>query len=213
MHRRASQKIHSLIVQGVATMSDDPLAKFHTWWDEVKRDAALKHPGAVCVSTVSADGEPSARFVDLKSADDQGFTFCTWFDSRKGKEIAQNPNVALTFWWEAKGYQVRVEGVAQRACEQQSESWWSTRSRDAQLTTLCFQQSQPLSGEDELAKKLRQAKEETAGQPIEKPERWGGVQVIPRTIEFLTFRDNRLHLRELYTRTEDRRWEKQLLQP
>jgi len=195
-------------------MTDNPITKFHRWWDEVKHDRTLKQPGAVCVSTVAPDGKPSARFVDLKSADARGFAFCTWFDSRKGKELEHNPHVALTFWWENKGHQVRVEGIAQPVDVEQSEAWWSSRSRDAQLATLCFQQSQPLAAVEELEQKLQQAKAVYAGQPVSKPARWGGVCVVPQAIEFLTFRDNRLHLRELYTRPEQTGdWEKQLLQP
>ncbi|CCG88058.1 pyridoxamine 5'-phosphate oxidase [Erwinia piriflorinigrans] len=193
-------------------MQNDPIAKFHLWWSEVKEKGNLKHPGAVCVSTVAEDGFPSARFVDLKSAAPEGFIFCTWFDSQKGKEINHNNKVALTFWWEALGYQVRIAGHARPVSEQQSEEYWSSRSREAQLATLCFQQSQPLVSESAMLGKFQQAQAEAQGQPIKKPPRWGGMLVVPQSIEFLTFRDNRLHLRELYDQ-RDQTWHRQLLQP
>lgn len=195
-------------------MSEDPITKFHHWWDEVKRDVAPKHPGAVCISTVSRSGAPSARFVDLKSVGAEGFVFCTWFDSRKGQELAHNPQVALTFWWEEKGWQVRVEGTVEPVSEKVSKDEWASRSRDAQLATLCFQQSQPLASENDLQMKLHETQMEMAGKPIDKPDRWGGLRVVPLSIEFFTFHDNRLHLREYYIRTDQYSdWKKQLLQP
>ncbi|MDE9519319.1 pyridoxal 5'-phosphate synthase [Xenorhabdus bovienii] len=195
-------------------MSEEPMAKFHQWWSEYKRDVAPAHPGAVCVSTVSKNGAPSARFVGLKSADDNGFVFCTWFDSPKGQNLASNSHIALTFWWEEKGRQVRVEGTVEHVSEQESKEEWASRSRDAQLATLCFKQSQPLDSENDLHANYSHAQADTAGWPIEKPARWGGYRVIPTSIEFLTFRENRMHLREYFRRNDPLSgWEKTLLQP
>ncbi|MGG6135888.1 pyridoxine/pyridoxamine 5'-phosphate oxidase [Pantoea allii] len=198
----------------MSVMAENPMAKFHQWWTEYKRDVSPAHPGAVCVSTVSESGAPRARFVGLKSADEDGFVFCTWFDSPKGKDLNQNPKIALTFWWEEKGWQVRVEGTVEQVSEQESKKEWASRSRDAQLATLCFKQSQPLDSEDELYDMYRRAQAETADGPVEKPARWGGYKVIPVSIEFLTFRENRMHLREYYYRKDKiTDWEKTLLQP
>lgn len=193
-------------------MQVDPIEKFHTWWSEVKEKGNLKHPGAVCVSTVTENGFPHARFVDLKSADPEGFVFCSYLDSQKGKEIRHNNRVSLTFWWEPLGYQVRVVGLAQIVPEQQSEAYWSSRSRDAQLATLCFQQSQRLASKSEMQERFRQAQATAEGASIKKPASWGGILVTPLSIEFLTFQENRMHLREFYSRLEDD-WEYQLLQP
>lgn len=195
-------------------MSDDPIAKFHQWWEAVIRDVQPKHRGAMCLSTVADNGMPSARFVALKTADARGFLFCTWFNSRKGQELARHPHAALTFWWEEKGWQVRVEGVIAPVSAQESDAAWHDRSRDAQLTTVCFQQSQPLATEAELEVRLQQARQQYEGQPVPRPAQWGGLRVMPQSLEFLTFRDNRLHLREYFSRaTPQSDWEKRLLQP
>lgn len=195
-------------------MSEKPMAKFHEWWTEYQRDVSPAHPGAVCVSTVSENGTPRARFVGLKSADEDGFVFCTWFDSPKGQDLSHNPKIALTFWWEEKGWQVRVEGTVEHVSEQDSEKEWASRSHDAQLATLCFKQSQPVDSEDELGAMYRRAQAETTEGSVEKPACWGGYRVIPVSIEFLTFRENRLHLREHYSRRDKLTdWKKRLLQP
>ena len=195
-------------------MSEKPMAKFQEWWTEYKRDVSPAHPGAVCVSTVSENGAPRARFVGLKSADEDGFVFCTWFNSPKGRELAHNPKIALTFWWEEKGWQVRVEGKVEHVNEEDAKKEWASRSRDAQLATLCFKQSQPLNSEDELYAMYSRTQTEASDGPVDKPERWGGYRVIPESIEFLTFRENRMHLREYYSRRDQfTGWNKTLLQP
>ncbi|AHG40795.1 pyridoxamine 5'-phosphate oxidase [Pseudomonas syringae CC1557] len=193
-------------------MTEHPIEHFHHWWNEIKSARTLKHPGAMCVSTTDENGFPNARFVDLKSVDEQGFVFCTFLDSQKGSELQSNPQVALTFWWELQGYQVRVRGIANAVPEEKAEAYWQTRSRSAQLTTLSCHQSQPLSSEHEMLERFEGMKKKLANKSIPKPENWGGFIVRPVTIEFLTFRENRLHLRERYTKTPQG-WEKDLLQP
>ncbi|WP_046269959.1 pyridoxamine 5'-phosphate oxidase [Pseudomonas syringae] len=193
-------------------MSPRPIEQFHHWWNEVKSTHALEHPGAMCVSTTDENGFPNARFVDLKSVDEEGFVFCTFLDSQKGNELQRNPKVALTFWWERPGYQVRVKGISSPVAKEKAEVYWQSRSRSAQLTTISCQQSQPLSSEQEMLEKFQNMKKVIGDNPIHKPENWGAFIVRPVTIEFLTFRESRLHLRECYTETPQG-WEKKLLQP
>ncbi len=100
----------------------------------------MQQKNAVCVSTIDEMGFPSGRFVDLKSVNDSGFVFCTYIDSVKGKEILRNPKVAMTVWWDHVGYQVRVVGVAEPIDETEADSYWTSRSRSAQLTTTAFEQ-------------------------------------------------------------------------
>ncbi|CAM3640939.1 pyridoxine/pyridoxamine 5'-phosphate oxidase [Xenorhabdus thuongxuanensis] len=193
-------------------MSEDPILKFKIWWDEVKKNLNLKHPNAVCVSTLDEKGFPSGRFVDLKAVNNKGFIFCTYLNSKKGQDLQRNPKVSLTFWWEGVGYQVRVTGLAFEISESDAEKYWHSRTRDAQITTLSCQQSQLLTSEQELREQVTQMIDILSDNPIPKPKNWGGYQVEPNAIEFLTFKEDRLHLRELYL-IQNGVWQKYLLQP
>ena len=191
---------------------EHPLVKFNDWWKAALNDTPLKQKNAVCVSTVNSDGFPTGRFVDLKAASDKGFTFCTNLDSQKGVEISVNSKIAMTVWWDHVGYQVRVTGFALSLCEKDAIRFWKSRSRDAQLTTICSLQSQILESEEVLLEQLLTAREKFSSEEIPKPNNWGGFTIQPISIEFLTFNDNRLHLRELFE-VNSGEWNKRLLQP
>ena len=178
----------------------DPIGKFKDWWKEALSDSPLKHKNAICVSTVDSNGFPNARFVDLKTVDDGGFTFCSYYDSAKGKEISQNPKIAITVWWDHVGYQIRIVGNASKIPEEEAEKHWSGRSVEAQVTTSISKQSNYLKSETDLMQAVEAKKLELAGNSIQRPANWGGYLAVPEKIEFLTFRQNRLHLREQFVR-------------
>ncbi len=192
--------------------AEDPIGKFKNWWEIAINDSPLKQLSAACVSTIDDDGYPAARFVDLKSVSNDGFVFCTNYDSNKGRDLARRPKTAMTIWWDHVGFQVRVTGVASSISNQLAAKFWESRSREAKLTTLCFRQSRSLEFESELELKLEKANEKHENTAIQKPENWGGYTISPQRIEFLTFNKNRLHLRELFEKS-DGVWVKRLLQP
>jgi pyridoxamine 5'-phosphate oxidase len=189
-----------------------PIVQFQTWWKEALLHSPLQQKSAVCLSSIDADGFPAGRFVDLKWVDETGFVFCSYFDSAKGRQIQQNPKVALTIWWDHLGYQVRIVGKAEQISAARADSFWNTRSKSAQLTTTAFRQSEPMASEAELGLKLQAVAANYADQSIPRPSNWGGYCIKPLSIEFLRFRQSRLHLRELYKYHADG-WTKQLLQP
>ncbi len=189
-----------------------PIEKFNQWWQQALKDSPLKQKSAVCVSTIDAQGFPQARFVDLKSASNDGFTFCTYLDSNKGADISNNNKVAITAWWEHVGYQVRIVGFAEQIDKAKAEQYWQTRNKEAQLTTSAFEQSQPLSEISQLETKFNQIKQDFAEKEVPMPSNWGGYIVKPVSIEFLTFAETRLHLRELFEK-RDTQWQSSLLQP
>jgi len=189
----------------------EPMAKFQQWWREALQDSPLKQKSAVCVSTLDDLGYPASRFVDLKAVDERGLVFCSYLNSNKGKQISADPKVALTAWWDHMGYQIRVLGDATEISLQDAQSYWQSRHRAAQITTCAFVQSQPLEHEAELERRSA-LYGLTAPEVITKPENWGGYRINPVSIEFLTFRDSRLHLREYYQK-QDEQWCKTLLQP
>lgn len=191
---------------------DNPIAKFERWWQEALADSPLNQKSAVCVSTVDVNGFPAGRFVDLKSVSENGFVFCTYFDSAKGKHIARNPKTSMTIWWDHVGYQIRVVGTAEVITAGEADAFWQTRSRSAQLITTAFAQSEPLDSEVGLAIRLEEASAKFADKAVLRPDNWGGYCIKPVSIEFLTFRESRLHLRELFE-CEGNGWVKKLLQP
>lgn len=191
---------------------ESPVGKFERWWQEALADSPLKQKSAVCVSTIDEEGFPTGRFVDLKSVSERGFVFCTSFESAKGQHIQRNPRTAITVWWDHVGYQVRIIGNAEAIASAEADQFWNERSRSARLTTTAFEQSKPMATENELAARLQEASEELADRNIPRPDNWGGYCVAPVSIEFLTFRESRLHLRELFER-KGNDWVKQILQP
>ena len=193
-------------------MTDEIVDKFQDWWGRAKADPSLRHKGAVCVSTIDDSGFPDARFVDLKAVTPDGFTFCPCLDSRKAVDIERCPKVALTIWWENVGYQVRVQGTASRISRSEASRYWQSRSRDAQLATLGSRQSQPLVSEQQLLDQLSALRETVGDAEIALPHNWGGYVVSPVSVEFLTFKEDRLHVREHFLQT-DGRWSRRLLQP
>ncbi|MEQ3514504.1 pyridoxal 5'-phosphate synthase [Pseudoalteromonas sp. BZB3] len=191
---------------------NNPIEKFNDLWQQALLDSPLQQKSAVCVSTINAEGFPESRFVDLKQVDEQGFVFCTYYDSNKGQEISRNPKVSLSVWWDHIGQQVRVVGLAEQISEQAAIQFWQTRSRSAQLTTLSCEQSQPLSSESALVEQFDKTQQTLEGKEVTKPQNWGGYRIRPVSIEFLAFAESRLHLRTRFTKKNDV-WTKMLLQP
>lgn len=193
-------------------MCDNPIPLFQDWYASALDGSPLKHPAAVCVSTVGPDGVPESRFVALKAVSDAGFVFCTAWDSPKGVAIAANANVGLTFWWDHIERQVRVNGTATPISDADADRYFRERTRGAQLATVVSQQSEPLESQAALAEKLQQAEASLAGKDVPRPADWGGYLVRPARLEFLEFQANRMHHRVLFTRTGSD-WSHRLLQP
>jgi len=193
-------------------MPHDPISHFHELWKTASKNTPLRQKNAVCVSTINSDGFPEGRFVDLKEVDNNGFVFCSYLDSNKGKHILKNPKASMTIWWDHVGLQVRVVGYAHQISKQSADKYWHGRSKSAQIATTCFAQSTPIDSEDQITKQFEEAMKEYESTSVPKPDAWGGYSISPSSIEILTFRENRLHLREFYKRQTDE-WDLTLLQP
>lgn len=191
---------------------DDPLRKFEKYWQTALQDSPLRQKSAICISTVNPEGFPEGRFVDLKEVGEGGFIFCSSYDSKKAQHIADQPKAAMTIWWDHIGLQVRAYGVISKTNKSTSERYWQSRSTGAQLTSVKCQQSSPLQCLDTLRKEIEELRSKQQDSDISKPENWGGYLLKPESIEFLTFSEDRLHLREEYALKENG-WEKGLLQP
>ena len=192
-------------------MADDPLALFDAWFAEAKA-AEPNDPEAMALATAAADGQPSVRMVLLKRFGPQGFDFYTNLDSRKGGELAANPQAALLFHWKSLRRQVRIDGSAAPLPDEEADRYFASRGRDSRIGAWASDQSRPLESREAFEARCEAVRERFEGQDIPRPPRWGGFRVIPAAIEFWSDRPHRLHERRLFTRT-DRGWDEGLLYP
>ncbi len=181
---------------GGAISLADPLEQFRRWYDEAP--AVVVTPEAMALATASADGSPSVRMVLLKSFDERGLVFFSHYTSRKGRELEANPRAALLFHWSVLGRQVRVEGSVVRLGEEESDAYFATRPREAQIGAVASAQSEPLDSRAVLEERLADLERELSGGTVPRPRTWGGYLVVPDAWEFWQHRDNRLHDRFRY---------------
>ncbi|MET0608817.1 MAG: pyridoxamine 5'-phosphate oxidase [Gaiellaceae bacterium] len=185
-----------------------PLATFHEWFEQA-RAAGVEFPEVMTLATADAEGRPSARMLLLKSADERGFTFFTGYESRKGRELAENPRAALVFYWRPLGRQVRVEGPVRRLSSQESDAYWSTRPVRSRAAAAASRQSERIESREALEAEFE--RQLALGEPP-RPERWGGYVLEPEAIELWQHRDDRLHDRIRFTRAREG-WREELLSP
>jgi pyridoxamine 5'-phosphate oxidase len=183
-------------------LDDDPVAQFGRWFGEAER-ADLIEPNAMTLATSSPDGRPSARIVLLKGFGPDGFVFFSNYASRKGDELAANPNAALVFWWPPLERQVRLEGRVERTTTEESEAYWASRPLGSRLAALASAQSQVLTGREELVRRVEELAARHRDGDVPLPEAWGGYRLVPDAFEFWQGQPNRLHDRFRYTRHQD----------
>jgi len=182
-----------------ADLAADPVEQFRTWF-KTWHDVCVGDPNAMVVATAGADGRPSARTVLLRALDEDGFTFFTNLDSRKGRELAANPRATLLFPWHPLGRQVIVEGPAAVVDAAASDAYWATRPRGSQIAALASPQSKVVADRADLERRWSEVEAAHAGGEVPRPAHWGGVRVAHERIEFWQGRERRLHDRLVYER-------------
>jgi pyridoxamine 5'-phosphate oxidase len=216
-------------------LSDDPIAQFNAWFAQARGTrtggrvrrfliatykAVMMVTGAepvdinaMTLATVDSDGRPSARIVLLKGVDQRGFVFFTNYDSRKGRELAQNPNAALAFYWADQERQVCVAGKVARLPEEESIAYFVSRPRGSRIAAWASAQSQPVPNRSYLESKWNQFEQKFPSPDVPKPPEWGGYVLNPDRIEFWQGRPNRLHDRFRYSRLAGGGWTIERLSP
>ena len=216
-------------------LDPDPLVLFRRWFDQAAgerqggklRGAAIRvyksllglgsaeriDVNAATLATVDADGRPSGRVVLLKGVDERGFVFFTNYDSRKGREIAGNPNVALVFYWPDQERQVTVAGAASKIPVAESEAYFRSRPRGSRLAAWASHQSEVIENREVLESRWRDLQAKHPGEDVPMPPNWGGFVIAPVRIEFWQGRPSRLHDRFRYAKQGDGAWKIDRLSP
>jgi pyridoxamine 5'-phosphate oxidase len=190
----------------------DLLEEFKLYYEQYKQSGNTE-PSAMSLSTATKTGKPSCRIVLLKSIDDKGFVFYTNYNSRKSREIQENPVASLTFFWHELGRQIRVEGRVEKVSSEESDAYFDSRDRKSRIGAWASKQSSEIEGKLDFEKRIAKYSLKYALGKIPRPEFWGGYRVIPDKIEFWLKKDYRLHERRIFSATSEEDWSLKKIYP
>ena len=195
------------------SIPETPIDLFQKWFLEMENLNGEEEVNAMSVATLGLDGFPKTRVVLLKKYDQDGFVFYTNYESEKGKAIAENPKVCLSFFWQKLERQVIIKGVCEKLAELASDQYFESRPKGSQLGAIVSNQSQVIASRSVLENSLQELENQFKDKPILRPENWGGFLVRPLEIEFWQGRPNRLHDRIRYQLQKDYSWRIERLSP
>jgi pyridoxamine 5'-phosphate oxidase len=174
----------------------NPFIQFRRWFDEAKGE--MLERDAISVATSTPDGKPSTRMVLLRHVDDHSVGWFTNYESRKGRELIENPFASVLWYCEPRGRQVRMEGAVEKMTAAESDAYFATRARGSQLGAHASSQSRVIASREELETRVSEVDEEFFGRDVPRPEFWGGFRLTPNRFEFWQHRQDRLHDRIVY---------------
>jgi len=193
-------------------LARDPFRQFEQWFQEAEA-AKIPEPNAMVCSLATRGGMPSSRTVLLKGLDGRGFVFYSNYESRKGRELAENPHASLLFPWIAQERQIIVEGSVVKLAREESDAYFHSRPHASRLAAWASPQSSVIPGRNVLEEALKTLEKKYAGQEVPLPPFWGGYRVQPAMVEFWQGRHGRLHDRLRYRREQNGAWTVDRLAP
>ncbi|MBL0310363.1 MAG: pyridoxamine 5'-phosphate oxidase [Bacteroidetes bacterium] len=203
---RRNYTLHELTEDKI---SPNPYEQFG-WWFEDAGNGDVLEPNAMILSTATKEGKPSSRVVLLKSFDENGFVFYTNYHSKKGRDLSENNQASLLFFWEKLERQVRIEGTVEKLETHLSEEYFASRPYESRLGAMVSEQSEEIPSRKFLEDKLEKLKQ---ADHVQRPEHWGGFVLKPNYFEFWQGRASRLHDRIVYTSDLDEAWKIKRLSP
>lgn len=195
-----------------AIPASDPIAIFEAWFAEAKASEP-NDPNAMALATATPGAAPSVRMVLLKGHGPDGFVFYTNFESRKGGELAANPQVALLFHWKSLRRQVRIEGTIAEVSPAEADAYFASRHPESRLGSAASDQSRPLPSREVYMERVEALRAQYPNGSVPRPAHWSGYRVTPHAIEFWQDRAYRLHERRRFTCTDSGGWTSSLLYP
>ena len=190
----------------------NPFKQFEKWFQEAI-DTGIDLPDAMTLATATREGIPSARIVLLRGLDERGFVFYTDYESQKGREIAENPNAVIVFYWRELDRQVRITGQVSKVSRENSCNYFQSRPVDSRLAALASRQSEVIPNRKVLEKRFKQLATQYQDAEVPLPSNWGGYRLCPDMMEFWSGRPSRLHDRLRYTRQSDNDWRIERVSP
>jgi pyridoxamine 5'-phosphate oxidase len=196
-----------------ADLSAYPVAQFQKWFEQAAAALPQTDVNAATLATADKNGKPSARIILLKGLDERGFIFFTNYQSRKGRELAENPNASLVFYWQQFERQVCIAGSIQKTSRGESEAYFKIRPRGSRLAAWASNQTDAIKDRAALEAKWNEMAAKFPGEEIPLPPNWGGYVLKPERMEFWQGRPSRLHDRFQYTRQKNNSWRLERLAP
>ena len=179
---------------------DEPVVVFNEWLKEANASEP-NNPNACALATADNLGKPAVRMVLLKDIDERGFVFYTNSESRKGRELLENPRASLCFHWKSLDRQVRVDGYVEKVIETEANAYFDSRTRESQIGAWASRQSQELKSKFDLERRIDQFTVKFEMKKVPRPEFWEGYRVVHKKVEFWAEKKFRLHDRYVYSRT------------
>ncbi len=194
-----------------SNLNPNPISQFKSWFS-FALDSNIHEPNAMVLSTSNDDGKVNARVVLLKNIIPSGFVFFSNYKSKKGKELIENPNASLTFFWPQLEQQIRVSGFVEKISRKESIKYFLSRPRESQIAAIASNQSEILESRIQLSNEFIRIDKEFKGKPLKTPTHWGGYLVKPLEIEFWQGRKSRMHDRFNYS-LNNNKWDIKRLSP
>lgn len=208
-HLRKEYRSHPLTMK---EMHQNPIEQLKRWMHTAINEGIVE-PNAMVLATVSKEGLPSTRTVLLKQIKDEGIIFFTNYESRKGKDILENPNVSVTLYWKEIDSQITIDGTAEKISEEESDIYFASRPRDTQVGAWSSQQGRVLASRLVLVDAFDHFTSKYEDQDVPRPPYWGGYLIKPKLFVFWKGREHRLHDRFLYTRGSEGLWDIKRIAP